>query len=154
MAFPFAPLCAFINNLIQLRAGGYKMFYIYRRPVAFRGSGMGTWLAILQFMSVMAVLTNCALIGFTSGHISEWFPSLTNSGKILAIFAFEHALIICKLLLRSFIPSRTIKLEKKLQAERTGLERIQTEAVAAKLYNELQKSHNKVIKISQQKNTF
>jgi hypothetical protein len=89
VAFPLAPLCALINNLVELRADSYKLLWVCRRPVARRSGGIGIWLDVLQCVGVLAVLTNCALMGFTSTQLNTWLPNISNSDKLLAIFVFE-----------------------------------------------------------------
>jgi anoctamin-8 len=145
MAFPIAPLCALVNNLIHMRSGAYKMCYIYKRPVARKASGIGIWISVLQFMSVMAVLTNCALIGFTSQQIQLWFPSLTPSQKIAAIFLFEHVLIGIKLLLSDLIPNVSSKLEMRIERERIELEKVATEVVAIHRNQKLTQWHQQEV---------
>ena len=63
---------------------------MYRRPLAVRSPGIGVWLFVLQVMSVIAVLTNCALIGFTSQQVDNWVPNVSSATKIVIIFVFEH----------------------------------------------------------------
>jgi hypothetical protein len=145
MAVPIAPLCALVNNLIHMRSGAYKMCYIYKRPVARKASGIGIWISVLQFMSVMAVLTNCALIGFTSQQIQLWFPSLTPSQKIAAIFLFEHVLIGIKLLLSDLIPNVSSKLEMRIERERIELEKVATEVVAIHRNQKLTQWHQQEV---------
>jgi hypothetical protein len=40
-AFPLAPLCAFINNIIEIRLDAYKLTTQMRRPVAQRTQDIG-----------------------------------------------------------------------------------------------------------------
>ena len=40
-----------------------------QRPNIRRASGIGMWLKVLHFMSIAAVLTNCALIAFASNQV-------------------------------------------------------------------------------------
>jgi hypothetical protein len=67
----------------------YKLLKVCRRPVALRSGGIGVWLDVLQCVGVLAVITNCALMGFTSTQLHTWFPNISNSDKVLAIFVFE-----------------------------------------------------------------
>ena len=49
----------------------------------------GVWFNVLQGMSVLAVLTNCAHLALTSRQFSLYFPKLSDAQKILVIFLFE-----------------------------------------------------------------
>ena len=41
MAFPLAPLCALVANLVEMRADAYKLCFNAQRPVAVRAGGIG-----------------------------------------------------------------------------------------------------------------
>lgn len=49
-AFPMAALCAFINNLIEIRSDAFKMCFIYQRPFGERVSNIGMWLVKLFYL--------------------------------------------------------------------------------------------------------
>ena len=101
VAFPLAPLCALLANILEIRAGAYKLLHVFRRPLAVRSTGIGVWLTVLQVMSIVAVLTNCALIGFTSQQVNNWVPNVSSGTKILIIFVFEHIVIAVKYIIYS-----------------------------------------------------
>lgn len=117
-AFPFAPLCALLNNLIVCRVGAYKLCRLTRRPLARKASGVGIWLRVLQLMSVIAVLSNCALIAITSLQLSAWLPAMPTSTKILLLFAFEHAILAIKLVISIAIPDVTVEVARHRKKEK------------------------------------
>lgn len=41
-AFPLAPLCALLNNLLEMRADAYKLCSFSQRPIAHKAGGIGT----------------------------------------------------------------------------------------------------------------
>jgi len=57
-AFPLAPLCALVNNIIELRLDAYKMVKYYQRMPALKAQDIGAWFSILNFFSFIAVLSN------------------------------------------------------------------------------------------------
>ena len=57
-AFPLAPLCALINNCLELRVDAYKLLTRYRRPVPRQQSGIGVWTSILKVITHFSVATN------------------------------------------------------------------------------------------------
>ena len=57
-AFPLAPLCALVNNIIELRLDAYKLVKYYRRPPALRAQDIGAWYNIIKFFALIAVISN------------------------------------------------------------------------------------------------
>lgn len=57
-AFPLAPLCALINNCMELRLDAYKLVTRYRRPVPKKDSGIGPWRDILEVITHLSIATN------------------------------------------------------------------------------------------------
>lgn len=71
-AFPLAPICALINNIIEIRLDAYKFTTQWRRPLAYRAQDIGIWWFILRGITRIAVVTNALIIAFTS----EFIPKL------------------------------------------------------------------------------
>nr|XP_022287592.1 anoctamin-4-like isoform X1 [Crassostrea virginica] len=71
-AFPLAPLFALINNIIEIRVDAYKFTTQWKRPLAERAQDIGIWFGILRGISAIAVISNAAIIAFTS----EFIPKL------------------------------------------------------------------------------
>lgn len=63
-AFPMAPFLAFLNNVIEIRTSGFKMCYAYQRPKWRARSGIGSWLAVMNVLGFLAVITNASMITF------------------------------------------------------------------------------------------
>lgn len=123
-AFPLAPLFALLNNIIGMRADAYKLCYHRQRPIAHKASGIGkflhptlilsryanwhcvhcsgVWFNVLQMMSLLAVLTNCAHLALASREFQRLFPHMTDAQKIFIVFLIEvshfqhYALKMCK----------------------------------------------------------
>nr|XP_032837247.1 anoctamin-4-like isoform X1 [Petromyzon marinus] len=68
-AFPLAPLLALTNNLLEIRIDAWKLCASWRRPVARRARDIGIWFGILEFIGVVAVITNALVIAVTSDFI-------------------------------------------------------------------------------------
>ena len=81
--FPIAALCAFLNNLIEIRSDAFKLCYVYKRPFgsAVQTKSIGEWANVLYYLSIIAIATNCALMVVT-GQISRIF-GFTNSAHII-----------------------------------------------------------------------
>lgn len=72
-AFPLAPLLAFINNIVEIRAAGYKLCHGYRRPVVKHRPGIGTWSVVLNSLGFMAVIMNSTMINFVGRQNARSF---------------------------------------------------------------------------------
>ena len=44
-AFPLAPLCALINNVVEMRTDAYKLCHNTQRPIAHKASGIGAFMS-------------------------------------------------------------------------------------------------------------
>ncbi len=78
LVFPLSPLLALIYNLALIRLDAMKLCYARKRPIAVKTSGIGVWEDVIQIMSVIAILTNCAVLGITSkqlrGRLARYGP--------------------------------------------------------------------------------
>ncbi len=79
-----------------MRGDGFKLLRTYQRPISRRTSGIGIWQDVLQALSVVAMLTNCALIAFATNELDRWFPGITREHKILGVFAIEHLVLVLR----------------------------------------------------------
>ncbi|KAI8345785.1 calcium-activated chloride channel-domain-containing protein [Mortierella sp. GBAus27b] len=125
-SFPVAPAFALINNLIDIRMEAYRLLTQYRRPVALRAKDIGMWERVMEFISFTSVITNAAIIAFSSLWIKQnLFVKIlhaTEDGELLAarlgfILVFEHVVYLFKYILRLAIPS--VPLTIKLAVERS-----------------------------------
>jgi len=70
-AFPLAPLCALLNNMVELRLDAGKLIHSIRRPFAERCEDIGVWEQILTIISYCAVVTNAFVIAIPSSFIPK-----------------------------------------------------------------------------------
>jgi hypothetical protein len=66
-AFPLSSFAAMVNNLLEVKVDGFKLLLATQRPKYLGAEDIGTWQSVLEFMSYLAVASNCAIICFTSG---------------------------------------------------------------------------------------
>ncbi len=79
---------AVINNIIEIRTDAFKLLSSTKRPDYKGASDIGVWYDVLEIVGVLAVITNCLLVGFSFDAISKNFTSLdpdTQRFQVLAI---------------------------------------------------------------------
>jgi len=103
-AFPAAPLAALINNVIEMRTDALKLLKENQRPHPRNAIDIGNWYLILHIMSYVAIVSNSALLIFTSHAIRDRFSGLDPSDLIWVAVGIEHAILITKYILSKAIP--------------------------------------------------
>ncbi|KAJ3619831.1 hypothetical protein MTP99_005485 [Tenebrio molitor] len=81
-AFPLAPLCALINNCMELRLDAYKLVTRYRRPVPKKDSGIGPWRDILEVITHLSIATNAFVLAFTSDFVARQIYRFQNNSSL------------------------------------------------------------------------
>lgn len=119
--FPLAPLIAFANNVFMLRLHAYKICFTMQRPLSQKSSGMGVWEDVLQIMSVIGVLTNLALFGFTSEVLRENLQVLGSVGIAVLLFVFEHVMLFFKYWLYTSVPRVPARIHRLIGYDRASL---------------------------------
>jgi len=114
--FPPAPLLAVLNNTVEIRTDAFKIVNGVTRP-RYRGAqNIGTWYYILEFLGIVAVITNCALIGLSF----ELIYLLTSSNAVWTIsiaLLLEHVLLAMKFGIAFLIPDLPGWIVKKVAFE-------------------------------------
>jgi hypothetical protein len=62
VACPLGSILAIIMNMIEIRVRIYGYLYVYQRPIVKTAKDIGPWKGIIQFISILAILTNLALL--------------------------------------------------------------------------------------------
>ncbi|KAE9351470.1 hypothetical protein PF008_g5918 [Phytophthora fragariae] len=118
LAFPLAPLLALLNNVLELRTDAFKLCHTRQRPLAHKASGIGVWLHVLQVMSVLAVLTNCFNLAYSTSLLERALPSVTPTQKVWIVFGIEHLMLLAKVWLDCVVPSVPREVSERLRRER------------------------------------
>jgi len=100
VVFPVAPVFALLNNFIEFKLDASKLMKFTRRPHPKGTYDMGTWFAILNVISWVMVVSNTALVIFSSGEAQ----TLQADYRWISFVVVEHILIGTKLLIEFFIP--------------------------------------------------
>jgi hypothetical protein len=101
VAFPLAPLLAFINNVVEVHVDAFKLCEGHRRPWPRQASNIGTWQYFLSAMSTMSVITNTGILIFTAEI--DGLPTAATT-KWLTFMAAEHSLLLFKKMVEDFLP--------------------------------------------------
>jgi anoctamin-10 len=116
---PLGSLIAIVANWVEIRSDCFKLTYLCRRPDSFRASGLGVWRILMSCVIWTSALTNCLIVGFTSGQLMHYMPDIyirdsqgvNNFGHedgwlaVLVIFGLERALLLLGLVVYWAIPS-------------------------------------------------
>lgn len=110
VVFPAAPILAMLNNIIEFRLDATKLMTFTRRPHPKGTYGMGTWFGIMTLLSWVMVVSNTALIVFSSVQAT----SIPNDLRWVTFVIVEHILIGIKLLIEFFVPDVPVDVEDSM----------------------------------------
>ena len=83
---------------LELRSDLFKLLHAYKRPFPrryktvglviltflsfyYRAKDIGVWFVVMQAMVFVSILTNCAIMGFSSEQMMQWLPWLFDRSK-------------------------------------------------------------------------
>ena len=120
--FPPAPLFSLITNFLEIRVKLNSMTYYSKRNPSLGASGIGSWLPIMELISMICIPINVAIIYFT-GYIGEKSVFVqylqgkneealadgndviwTNENIIWLLILLEHAILGLKVVISVLIP--------------------------------------------------
>ncbi|NP_001258802.1 anoctamin-10 isoform 2 [Mus musculus] len=110
--YPLAAAFAVLNNFTEVNSDALKMCRVFKRPFAEPSASIGVWQLAFETMSVISVVTNCALIGM-SPQVNAVFPE-SKTDLVLIVVAVEHALLALKFILAFAIPDKPRHIQQKL----------------------------------------
>jgi hypothetical protein len=100
VSFPLAPAFALFNNFFEIRIDAHKLVNATRRPDPRGAQDIGTWGTIIDLMGSIAMVTNVALVCFTSRRATE---NLTDHERLWLFVCVEHGLILLKYVLMTVV---------------------------------------------------
>uniref|UniRef100_A0A3Q1BXI0 Anoctamin n=1 Tax=Amphiprion ocellaris TaxID=80972 RepID=A0A3Q1BXI0_AMPOC len=125
--YPLAAVLVVLNNITEVYSDAFKMCQVFKRPFSDPAANIGVWQLAFEAMSVIAVVTNCALIGM-SPQVKAYFPE-SETQLILWTVAIEHGLLAFKFILTFLIPD----IPKHIQIKLSRLEFESLEALKKKV---------------------
>ena len=87
--FPWGPLCAFVNNAIEVRSDMYKLSSVMQRPFPRHATSTGPWQDIQDLVVRFSTIVNVALLILTLDVFSHFFGASADGSGI----KWEHALL-------------------------------------------------------------
>lgn len=104
LSYPLVFILSLASGICQTHLDKFKIFYFSRRPVAKSAKSIGFWNNVLRFIQGASILTNAAIIAFTSNkdYVDEsgtFFEQMTEDGRMylfvgLLIFFFATKIVI------------------------------------------------------------
>ncbi|XP_054846716.1 anoctamin-10 [Eublepharis macularius] len=110
--YPLAAVFAVLNNVTEMYTDALKMCSIFKRPFSEPTANIGVWQLAFEAMSVISVVTNCALIGM-SPQVNALFPD-SKTELILIVVLAEHLVLAIKFLMAFAIPDKPQDIRIKL----------------------------------------
>ncbi|KAM6994678.1 anoctamin-10 isoform 2-T2 [Tautogolabrus adspersus] len=121
--YPLAAVLVVLNNITEVYSDAFKMCSVFKRPFSDPAANIGVWQLAFEAMSVIAVVTNCSLIGM-SPQVKAYFQG-SDQQLIFWTVAVEHALLAVKFILTFLIPD----VPKHIQIQLARLEYESLEAL-------------------------
>ncbi|KAJ4870939.1 Anoctamin-like protein [Raphanus sativus] len=117
-AFPLAFTLAAVSNIMEIRTTALKLLVTLQRPSPRAAATIGAWLNIWQFLVVMSICTNSALLVCLYDKEGKW----KMEPGLAAILIMEHILLLLKFGLSRLVPEepawvRANRLKNVTQAQ-------------------------------------
>ena len=120
---PITPLLCLFNYLLSMRYDAYKLCRGRRRPLAQKTGGIGVWEHLLHIVAVIAVLTNCWLMVFTSSSFSWLIDEVGGLGIFAIVVAWEHVMLLIKYVMHTTISPLPRSVRDDLKSREYRMER-------------------------------
>jgi hypothetical protein len=109
-AYPLVSFFSFLNNLIEVRSDMYKLTKTLQRPLQKDSPNIGPWHDVVEFMSVVGVVTNMSylIIEFSNTELAfafEFLASFSTIQRIGLVIAIEHIILAAKAVSSRLIPT-------------------------------------------------
>ena len=122
VAFPIAPLLAYMNNLMEAKVDFMKL-KACRRPNIVNQTTIGGWYQCLHIITVASVLTNCFLLCVVSQNFMSFVPSSMENlfqsaeSKFIVMILLEHVILSLKWALSGMIDDVPYWIREKMAQE-------------------------------------
>jgi len=141
VVMPVIPFFCLINCLLSMRFDAYKICRGRRRPLAQKTGGMGVWEHLLHIVAVIAVLTNCWLMGFTNSNFTWLAKQIGNTGLFAVVVAWEHIMLLIKYVMQTNISPLPKSVRDRLRKDQHRAERERNYTLMARKRSRRPKMH-------------
>lgn len=132
VVLPITPLICLMNHLISMRLDAYKLCKTRKRPLAQTTGGIGVWEHVLHIVSVIAILTNCWLMGFTNSQLHSLAKTIDDIGLFAIVVGWEHVMLLIKYVMQASTHKLPKSVRDKLAKEQYDQERKRTSSMRQK----------------------
>jgi hypothetical protein len=132
VVLPVTPLICLMNHLISMRSDAYKLCKTRQRPLAQKTGGIGVWEHVLHIVTVIAVLTNCWLMGFTTAQFTWIAEKVGQLGLFAIVVGWEHVMLLIKYVIQTSTPKLPKSVRDEMKKEQYALERKRNSSMRAK----------------------
>ena len=119
-AWPLTTTLALINAYAEMRISAFKFCHVYRRPEPRSCEEIGTWNAVLELISYVAVFINAALIAFTSTNMINYKWPI----RLWTFLLISLGLFTIKIIFAALIPDIPPKVEIQIKRQEYITERL------------------------------
>mmetsp|Transcript_84755 Transcript_84755/g.169282 ORF Transcript_84755/g.169282 Transcript_84755/m.169282 type:complete len:737 (-) Transcript_84755:133-2343(-) len=141
-AFPIASLVSYLSFLTEIRSDAFKLLTITQRPRYRSAQDIGSWMAVMEAMTVACVVTNVGIIGYTSTIFTSALPIqvfgveiVPEDRKLSALIVIIVAIITLRAIINCYVPDYPVGVAKQRALEawraRVEVERIKKAGGAA-----------------------
>uniref|UniRef100_A0A7R9ZRJ6 Anoctamin transmembrane domain-containing protein n=1 Tax=Craspedostauros australis TaxID=1486917 RepID=A0A7R9ZRJ6_9STRA len=123
VVMPLIPFFCLVNCLLSMRFDAYKICKVRRRPLAQQTGGMGVWEHLLHIVAVIAILTNCWLMGFTNSNFAWLAKQIGPAGLFGVVVAWEHVMLLIKYVMQTTISAFPKSVRDDMRREQHRAER-------------------------------
>ena len=123
VVLPITPVFVLFNYLLSMRYDAYKVCRGRQRPLAKKTGGIGVWEHLLHIVVVIAVLTNCWLMGFTSSDFTWLAQDISGLAIFAIVVAWEHVMLLIKYVMQTTISPYPKSVQDALKRDQHRVER-------------------------------
>ena len=115
-----------------MRLDAYKLCRGRRRPLAEKTGGIGVWEHVLHIVTVIAVLTNCALMAMTNSMFRWVADKLGGLALLCIVVGWEHVMLLIKYVMQASFSRFPRSVIDSMRKDRYEMTRKRTSYMKAK----------------------
>lgn len=109
VAFPLAPVMAYITNILEVQVDKDKLLTKTRRPRPQNAKNIGQWYTTLEIVTSLSMVTNAGILCFTIGAFSDW--PIFHHNAFIPFLLILSAMYYIKKLVEDIVPEVPAKYD-------------------------------------------